>query len=195
MSRISFLARRSGLARPIIVGVIAFSVGGATVAQAVGPGGLSGIFRLADRTDETHLAAVDASGNVAVSVSNFPTTQQVSVSNLPANQQVTVANGTALVFRKTIAGNCCSIWGDSETVDVTAYRTVRLSLTLSGQCNGILQFVVDEKEDNTSFNIDSGSVTCGLTASRVYEVPGKVLMILMQGSPGQTVEIAVYGHN
>jgi len=206
VSRPSFLARRSGLLRNIIVGVIAFSVGGATVAQAVGPGGVMGVFRLADRTDDTHLAAVDASGNVAVSVSNFPSTQQVSVSNFPAtqqvsvanlptNQQVTVTNETALVFRKTIAGACCSIWGDTETVDVSAYGTVRISLTFSGQCNGSLQFVVAETENNINFHIDSGSVSCGLTTSRVYEVPGKILTILMSGGPGQTVELAVYGHN
>jgi hypothetical protein len=84
----------------VLVAVVAFSLGGATVVQAVAPGGITGVVQLADRTDNTRLAAVDANGNVQVKVNNLAATQQisgtVSVDNFPATQKVNVTGGTVL---------------------------------------------------------------------------------------------------
>ena len=84
--------------RYVLVAVVAFTVGGATVVQAVTPNGISGIVQLADRTDPTHLAAVDAAGNVQVKVNNLAATQTVSgtvsVDNFPATQNVNITGGT-----------------------------------------------------------------------------------------------------
>lgn len=79
MSRLSSLMPTVRTVQYVLIAVIAFSLGGATVVQAVAPGGILGVVRLADRTDDTQLAAVDAAGNVAVKVSNFPATQNVNV--------------------------------------------------------------------------------------------------------------------
>ena len=98
MSRLSVSASRAGRAfslRTILIGVICLSVGGG-LAKAAPP---IDIFQLADGTNTTQLAKVDAAGNVAVSVANLPATQTVAgtvavsngtvaVSNLPATQNV-----------------------------------------------------------------------------------------------------------
>lgn len=79
--------RKPNLARAmpyLVIGVLTFALGGG-IAKATPP---IDIFRLADATDASRLAKVDAVGNVAVSVSNLPATQNVSgtvnVGNLPA---------------------------------------------------------------------------------------------------------------
>jgi hypothetical protein len=74
------LKSRARILGYVAVGIVAFSLGGATVVQAVAPGGILGIVRLADGTVDTQLAAVDSSGNLAVKVSNFPAAQNVTVS-------------------------------------------------------------------------------------------------------------------
>ena len=91
MSRLSATASRAARAfslRTILIGVICLSVGGG-IAKAAPP---IDIFQLADGTNTTQLAKVDAAGNVAVSVANLPATQTVAgtvaVSNLPATQNV-----------------------------------------------------------------------------------------------------------
>src|SRR5438876_3021382 len=98
MSRLSVSASRAARAfsvRTILIGVICLSVGGG-LAKAAPP---IDIFQLADGTNTTQLAKVDAAGNIAVSVSNLPATQTVAgtvavsngtvaVSNLPATQNV-----------------------------------------------------------------------------------------------------------
>ena len=98
MSRLSATASRAARAfslRTILIGVICLSVGGG-IAKAAPP---IDIFQLADGTNTTQLAKVDAAGNLAVSVSNLPATQTVAgtvavsngtvaVSNLPATQNV-----------------------------------------------------------------------------------------------------------
>lgn len=66
MSTLLSLVPRVRTLKYVLVAVIAFSLGGATVVQAVAPGGIAGVVQLADRTDNTRLAAVDANGNVSV---------------------------------------------------------------------------------------------------------------------------------
>jgi hypothetical protein len=89
MSRLSAIASRAARAfslRSILIGVICLSVGGG-LAKAAPP---IDIFQLADGTNTTQLAKVDAAGDLAVSVSNLPTTQNVAGT-------VTVSNGTVAV--------------------------------------------------------------------------------------------------
>lgn len=68
----------------LVIAILMFGLGGG-VAKATPP---IDIFRLADASDATHLAKVDASGSLATTVGNFPATQNVSgsvtVSALPA---------------------------------------------------------------------------------------------------------------
>lgn len=69
--------------------VIGFMLGGTTVVLAATSGAVKiEAFNLADGTDPTHLAKVDASGNVSVSIANTPSvslsgTPSVSVSGTP----------------------------------------------------------------------------------------------------------------
>jgi hypothetical protein len=69
--------------------VIGFMLGGTTVVLAATSGAVKiEAFNLADGTDPTHLAKVDVSGNVAVSIANTPSvslsgTPSVSVSGTP----------------------------------------------------------------------------------------------------------------
>jgi hypothetical protein len=83
----------------VLIAVAAFALGGATVVQATAPSGILGTVQLADRTDTTRLAAVDANGNVGVKVNNFAATQTVSgtvsVSNFPTTQNVSVTGNSA----------------------------------------------------------------------------------------------------
>ncbi len=81
----------------VLVAIVAFSLGAAAVAQAVTPGGITGIVRLADGTVDTQIAAVDASGNVAVKVSNFPATQQVNINGVVTTQPAAPAHTFSLL--------------------------------------------------------------------------------------------------
>jgi len=73
---------RSARMRYVLVAVVAFTLGSATIVE--GAQVVSGIFRLADGTDGTRLAAVDQAGNVQVKV----TSGTVGVSNFPSTQNV-----------------------------------------------------------------------------------------------------------
>jgi hypothetical protein len=94
-----WLVPRFRTLRYVLVAVVAFALGGATVVQAVAPSGILGTVQLADRSDTTRLATVDADGNVGVKVNNFAATQTVSgtvsVSNFPTTQNVSVSGNSA----------------------------------------------------------------------------------------------------
>ena len=98
------LVPRSSRIRYLLIAILAFTLGGTTVVEAAPT---IALFRLADGTDSSKLAAVDASGNQQVKVNNFPASQAVSVGNFPATQAVsgtvTVGNTTAnpAVVRET----------------------------------------------------------------------------------------------
>jgi hypothetical protein len=83
----------------VLIAVLAFALGSATVVQAVAPSGILGTVQLADRTNTAHLAAIDADGNIGVKVSNLAATQTVSgtvsVSNFPTTQNVSVTGNSA----------------------------------------------------------------------------------------------------
>ena len=126
MSRLSAIASRAARAfslRTIVVGVICLSIGGG-VAKATPP---IDIFQLADGTNTTQLAKVDAAGNLAVSVSNLPATQNVAgtvaVSNLPTTQTVA---GTVAVSNfpatQQIGGNV----GDARVTSLIALDELTL---------------------------------------------------------------------
>jgi hypothetical protein len=133
----------------VLIAVVAFSLGGATVVQAVAPSGILGTVRIADRSDETRVAAVDANGNVGVNVNNFAATQQVSgsvsVSNFPATQNVSVTGNTAAtpIFVQDVdeaarhahvMGLCAST--DSPCNPITVPAGMRFVIEqVSGQCN------------------------------------------------------------
>ena len=80
---------RSSRVRYLLVAVLAFTLGSATIVEAAPA---IALIRLADATDATKIAAVDGTGNVQVKVNNLPTTQAVSgtvgVSNFPSTQNV-----------------------------------------------------------------------------------------------------------
>jgi hypothetical protein len=88
----SSLIPRARTLRYVAIAVVAFSFGGVMTVQAVAPSGIIGTVQLADRTNATQLAAVDAAGNVQVKVNNLAATQTVSgtvsVDNFPATQPV-----------------------------------------------------------------------------------------------------------
>src|SRR5512132_1497129 len=73
---------RSRVPVHVAMAVIGFMLGGTTVVLAATSGAVKlEAFNLADGTDPTHLAKVDASGNVAVSITNTPS---VSLSGTPS---------------------------------------------------------------------------------------------------------------
>jgi hypothetical protein len=98
LRNISSLIPRARTLRYVVIAVVAFSLGGVMTVQAVAPSGILGMVQIADRTDPTRLAAVDADGNVQVEVNNLAATQTVTgtvnVGNFPTTQAV---NGTVNV--------------------------------------------------------------------------------------------------
>lgn len=85
--------------RYTVIAVLAFSIGSASIVFAASSGAVQlPTFRLADGTNPDQLAKVDANGSVQVSVANQPTSQQisgaVSVTNFPSTQNVNVTGGT-----------------------------------------------------------------------------------------------------
>ena len=135
--------------RYVLVAVVALSIGGAAVAQAVAPSGILGTVQIADRTDTTHLAAVDAAGNVQVKVNNLAGTQQVSgtvsVSNFPTTQNVSITGNTATspIFVQNVdeparhaqvMGLCAGT--DSACNPITVPAGMRFVVEqVSGECN------------------------------------------------------------
>jgi hypothetical protein len=99
VSKLSSLIPGVRTLRYVLVAVIAFSLGGAAVAQAVAPSGILGTIRIADAANDTQLAKVDPAGNLQVKVTSAAATEvsgTVSVSNFPATQNVNVTAGTVL---------------------------------------------------------------------------------------------------
>jgi hypothetical protein len=149
-SRLSLVPRVRTL-QYVLIAVVAFTLGGATVVQAVAPSGILGTVQLADRTDTTHLAAVDAAGNVQVKVNNLAATQTVSgtvsVSNFPATQNVSLTGNTATapIFVRDVdepARNAnvaflCAQRSTGSTCDpITVPAGKRFVIEqVSGQCN------------------------------------------------------------
>lgn len=86
---------RGRIAGHVAIAVLAFSLGGSTVVFAANSGALKlQAFNLADGTDPSQLAKVDASGNVAVSVANTPT---VSITGTPS---VSIAGSTTVKLNR-----------------------------------------------------------------------------------------------
>ncbi len=75
--------------RYILIAILSFTIGSATIVQAA-PG--MPLFRLADGTDGSRVATIDADGDLQVKVKNAAATQSVSgtvnVGNLPTTQAV-----------------------------------------------------------------------------------------------------------
>jgi len=149
--------------RYVLVAVVAFSFGAVTVVQAVTPNGIAGIVQLADRTDPTHLAAVDAEGNVQVKVNNLAATQTVSgtvsVNNFPATQNVNITGGTVNT-RPTVATREVFVEprldaGHSGTTSFTAinasyihvFSANGMFLILRGPLGVVMQLQIDDHRE------------------------------------------------
>jgi hypothetical protein len=180
-------APTTGFWRYVLVAIFAFSIGGGAVAQAVAPSGILGNVRIADRTDDTRLAAVDADGNVGVKVSNFATTTQVNgtvaVSNFPTTQNVNLTGNTATtpIFvrdvddpaRNAYVAYLCAQTGTAcEAITVPAGTRFVIE-QVSGQCN-----------TGTDSRIEGFKLTAQLNgANNDYWIQDK---IGAEGSSGET---------
>jgi hypothetical protein len=145
----NFFAPTTAFWRYVLVAIVAFSIGGGAVAQAVAPSGILGTVQIADKTDATHLAAVDAAGNVQVKVNNVAAqlvSGSVSVSNFPATQNVNVTGNTATspIFVRDVdepAKNAyvvglCATSKFATCTGVTVPVGVRFVIEqVSGECN------------------------------------------------------------
>lgn len=110
------LIPRSPTFRYMLAAVLAFALGSATVVEAANSGAVTlPMFRLADGVNPNQLAAIDADGNVHVSVSNQPSTQEVSgtvsVSNFPSTQNVNVTGGTVKTNPAVATKGVARAWG------------------------------------------------------------------------------------
>jgi hypothetical protein len=126
----------------VLVAVVASSLGGATVVQAVAPSGILGTVQLADRTDPTRLAAVDAAGNVHVKVNNPAATQTVSgtvsVDNFPATQNVNVTGGTVIATPSIATRQVFQqIRIDAGTTGFTSFTAINASFISISTGNGM----------------------------------------------------------
>ena len=151
MRRLLLLVPRVRTLQYVLIAVVAFTLGGATVVQAVAPSGILGTVQLADRTDPTRLAAVDAAGNVQVKVNNLAGTQQVSgtvsVSNFPTTQNVSVTGNTAaspIYVRDVdeaarhahVMGLCAQTTTPAACSPITVPAGMRFAVEqVSGECN------------------------------------------------------------
>jgi hypothetical protein len=181
LSKLSPLMPRVRTLQYVLIAVVAFSLGGATVVQAVAPSGILGTVRLADRTDETRLAAVDADGNVQVKVNNLSATQQVSgtvsVSNFPATQNVNITGGTVStrpsVATRTVRRAITVSAGESETVTFTAINASFIQVKgegivrISGSIGEVVLFDEDDEHIEIAYTqrvpVDDIFVACNHT--------------------------------
>jgi hypothetical protein len=152
MRRLTSLVRHVRTLQYVLIAVLAFTLGGATVVQAVAPSGILGTVQLADRTDTTRLAAVDAAGNVQVKVNNLAATQAVSgtvsVSNFPTTQNVNITGGgntaTSPIFVRDVdepaknvyvVGLCANTSKDQNCGPLTVPAGTRFVIEqVSGRC-------------------------------------------------------------
>jgi len=181
LSKLSPLIPRARTLQFVAIAVVAFSLGGATVVQAVAPSGILGTIRLADRTDETRLAAVDADGNVQVKVNNLSATQQVSgtvsVSNFPSTQNVNITAGTVntrpTVATRTVRRAITVDAGESETVTFTAINASFIQVKgegivrISGSIGEVVLFEEDDEHIEIAYTqrvpVDDIFVACNHT--------------------------------
>ena len=218
MSRLSASASRAARAfslRTILVGVICLSVGGG-VAKATPP---IDIFQLADGTNPTQLAKVDAAGNLAVSVSNGPATQNVTgtvtVSNLPATQNVA---GTVAVSNFPAAQQIAGNVGDARVTSQIAldeltlnaqglalsnlhstagYTQARVGALSFGSCATPLTvrvYTVAFNGPTFPFPIKLGEgTTCANNSyNAVFDMPATNLSFFVSGPPGAHIVIATW---
>ncbi|HEY6958740.1 MAG TPA: hypothetical protein VI814_07950 [Candidatus Limnocylindria bacterium] len=213
MHLVTGLVPRSAQLRYVIVAILAFVLGSATVVEAA-PAIAS--FHLADGTDPTRLAAVDANGNQQVNVNNFPTTQAVSgtvsVGNLPATQAVSgtvsVSNlpATQAVTGTVNVGNqpSTSVIGLSDTnvadgsigtlsVPTSQYGQVRVGVAVActaGQ--SITVFVSSDGNSATSFLLGQGQAKCNADEYfEVFEMPGVHMFVQAFNYTGGTARIII----
>lgn len=206
MSKLASIASRAARAFPlraILIAVVLLSVGGG-VAKAAPP---IDIFRLADATNATQLAKVDAAGNVAVSVSNLPATQNVAgtvaVSNFPATQQIAGNVGDARVTSQIALddltlGASGAVTSRHATAGYTQAR-VTASLQLSSvSCATPLTIRVFTPAWITPgsyypMKLGEGTICSGTDYNAVFDVPGTDLYFSVTGTSGARVIIATYG--
>jgi hypothetical protein len=131
---------RTRVLRYTAIAVMAFTVGSASVVLAASSGAMQlPVFRLADGTNPDQFAKVDAAGNVQVSVNNPPQTQQisgtVSVSNFPTTQNVNVTAGTVLtkpsVATRAIRPSLLMEAGESASESFTAINASFIAIHTS----------------------------------------------------------------
>ena len=219
MSRLSASASRAARAfsvRTILIWVICLSVGGG-VAKATPP---IDIFQLADGTNPTQLAKVDAAGNLAVSVSNGPATQNVTgtvtVSNLPATQNVA---GTVAVSNFPAAQQIAGNVGDARVTSQIAldeltlnaqglalsnlhstagYTQVRVgalaSFVLCGTplTVGVFAPIFFTPTTSTDIKLGEGTTCANNSYNAVFDMPATDLSFFVSGPPGAHIVIATW---
>lgn len=221
MTRLSLVIPRVRTLRYVLIAVVAFSLGAATVVQAVPPGGILGIVQLADRTDSTRLAAVDAAGNVAVSVSNLPATQNVAgtvavsnlpatqnvsgtvaISNFPATQQVAGSVGDARVTSQIglddlTLGASAAVTTPHSTAGYTQARvTARVASSVSCAAPLTIRVFTPAWITPISFHamqLSQGTLCDATEYNAVFDVPGTELYFSVVGAAGERVIIATWG--
>jgi hypothetical protein len=147
----------------VLVAVVAFSLGGATVVQAVAPGGIMGVVQIADRTDTTRLAAVDAAGSVQVKV------QAVSGT-------VNTGAQTDIVLDQVMTD------GNRATVNVAGYKTLHVDFNLAnGTCFGSgAQLIIVEATHFVARGFIGADAACtgGFTGT-LLDTPGQSLTFIV----------------
>jgi hypothetical protein len=173
----------------VLIAVVAFTLGGATVVQAVAPSGILGNVRIADRSDETRFAAVDADGNVGVKVSNFAATQQVSgtvsVSNFPTTQNVNVTGNTAAspIFVRDVDEPAKNVYVVGLCANTSIYQTCE-PLTVPVGKRFVIEQVSGECNVGSDSSIEGWKLTAQLNgADNVYWFHDK---ISAPGGSGET---------
>lgn len=189
--------------RTVLVAVLCLSIGGG-VAKAAPP---IDIFRLADATNASQLAKVDAAGNVSVAVSNLPATQNVSgtvvVSNFPTTQQISGSVGDARVTSQiglddvTLSGSVAVTNQHSTSGSTQARVSARLQLS-SVSCATPLTIRVFTPAWITPttyypMQLGEGTICSTTDYNAVVDVPGTSLYYSISGTPGARVIIATWG--
>jgi hypothetical protein len=158
---------RTRVFRYTSIAVLAFTLGSASVVLAAGSGAMQlPVFRIADATNPEHLAKVDATGNLQVSVSNQPATQQISgtvnVGNFPATQAVTgTVNVTATTGRVILLGtNVNAPTGNGNGpagVDTSDCRSLVGMARHAGSASDVTIRLVLENPDGSGFGLVNGT--------------------------------------
>ncbi len=192
--------------RYALVGVLAFSLGSALLVAARDPlVEMIKVVRLADGTNSNNLAAIDAAGNVAVHVSNFPATENVSgavsVTNLPSTQAVTgsvnvgnfpatqqVAGTVNLGNSPTVQAQQSGVWsvavsgtpkvGIDPSANTVQLGTTSLSTTVtSSETNPIFTRDVDNAARH-SFQIRQSRFDTSTFLQNTFTVPTDSVLVI-----------------